>query len=336
MARTALTKLFILVILVFIVCLPDFFTLFRVSKVKLLCLPYRPCEQEHQAKKWEKDKIGDAEVSRNSMCETSQTPGGEKWGQDCTQEGQTNTTDPASDSRRGGEDPQMSWFMCETDMDMKELYSNISSSDVKVHLEMSVELRLQDAESLNLTLYSHSNHSSLHLHPPEEEEEEEEKRKEKDDKGQKEAFYCCLPILPASESTNHSRCLLWIANQTILTATAKEKLPWKRTRKGEWWCMFRVLWLVLLGVVLLTIATAVLRHIDWRRCCYKKPKVRSVSYNLAGQQSNDEETYTEIITPKGLPPIQEVDTPDDIETLLDGNADHCYTGKLTFIGTIIS
>ncbi|KAM7394231.1 hypothetical protein PAMP_021044 [Pampus punctatissimus] len=279
MARTALTKLFILVILVFIICLPDFFTLFRVSKVKLLCLPYRPCEQEHQVREWEKDKIGDAGVRRKSMCEPSRTPGGEKWGQDCTQEGQTNTIDPASDSKRGGEDPQMSLFMY-----------------VKVYLEMSVELQLQDAESLNLTLYSCSNHSSLHLHPPEEE-EEEEKRKEKDDEGQKEAFYCCLPILPASKSTNHSRCLLWITNQTILTATAKEKLPWKRIQKGEWWCMFRVLWLVLLGVVLLTVVTAALRHIDWRRCCCKKPKVRPLSYNLTGQQSN------------GLTPIQEVDTP---------------------------
>lgn len=91
---------------------------------------------------------------------------------------------------------------------------------------MSVELQLRDAETLNLTLYSSSNHSSLHLHPPEEGEEEEEK--ERDDEGQRKAFYCCLPVPPTSESANQSRCLLWLANQTVLTATAKERLLWKR------------------------------------------------------------------------------------------------------------
>lgn len=92
-----------------------------------------------------------------------------------------------------------------------------------------MELRLDNAKTLNLTLYGHSNYSSLDLHPP----EEEDKDKRKDDEGQK-AFYCCLPVLPTSESANQSRCLLWLANQTVSTATAKEKLPWKRTQKG--WC----------------------------------------------------------------------------------------------------
>lgn len=102
-----------------------------------------------------------------------------------------------------------------------------------VYLEMSVELQLEDAESLNLTLYGRSNHSCLYLYPPEEEEEEEEKKR-KDDQGQNEAFYCCLPAPPTSESANHSHCLLWLANQTVLNATVKEKLPWKRTQTG--WC----------------------------------------------------------------------------------------------------
>lgn len=112
---------------------------------------------------------------------------------------------------------------------------------VKVYIEMSVELHLTDAETLNLTLYGRNNHSSLHLHPPEEEEEkevveekEEEKKKKKDDEGQRKAFYCCFPSLPSSESANQSRCLLWLTNLTVLTAIAKEKLPWERTQKG--WC----------------------------------------------------------------------------------------------------
>lgn len=96
-----------------------------------------------------------------------------------------------------------------------------------------MELRLA-AQSLNLTMYGLSNHSSLYLHSPDEEEEEEEEEGEEDVKRENEAFYCCLPILPTSESTNYSCCLLRLANQTVLNATAKEKLPWKRTEKG--WC----------------------------------------------------------------------------------------------------
>lgn len=105
------------------------------------------------------------------------------------------------------------------------------STALKVHLEVSVELQLRDAETLNITLYGRSNHSSLHLHPPEEEEEEEKKKE--DDEGQRKAFYCCLPVPPTTDSANQSRCLLWLANQTVLTATAKEKLPWKRPQKGR-------------------------------------------------------------------------------------------------------
>lgn len=96
-------------------------------------------------------------------------------------------------------------------------------------LEVSAELRLPNAETLNLTLYGRSNQSSLHLYPPEEEEEEKG-----GDEGQRKAFYCCLPLLPNSESANQSRCLLWFANQTVWNSTAKEKLPWKRKQKG--WC----------------------------------------------------------------------------------------------------
>lgn len=103
---------------------------------------------------------------------------------------------------------------------------------VQEHLEVEVELQLGDAEPLILTLYGQSNHSSLDLVPPEEQEEEEDEKK--DDEGHK-AFYCCLPGPPTSlDSANQSHCLLWLANQTVSSATAKAKLPWKRTQRG--WC----------------------------------------------------------------------------------------------------
>ncbi|XP_044047095.1 uncharacterized protein LOC122873874 [Siniperca chuatsi] len=339
MTRAALAKLLILVILAFIICLPEFFTLHRASKVSFLCLPYRPCQRGNQVKRGGDGKTGDVEIRRKVMCDPSQTPESEKWEQACTQENQSNTTDPVSDSKRGVEDPEKSWFMCETDMDMAELHSNISSSALKVDFEVSVELKLRDAETLNLTLYGRSNHSSLNLHPPDEEKE--------DDGGKRKAFYCCLPAPPTSESANQSRCLLWLANQTLLTVPAKEKLPWKRPQKDEWRSMFRVLWLALLCVVLLAIVTTVLRQIYRERHLCKKPKVHRVGY--AGQRLKDGEKHMEINIPKsnsinstkgmilhsygsqpwsGLSPIQEVDTQDEIETLLDGNVDQCHTANL--------
>ncbi|XP_070842400.1 uncharacterized protein [Chaetodon trifascialis] len=298
MTRAALTKLLILVILAFIVCLPEFFTLYRASKVNFLCLPYRPCERGNQVKTGGNGKIGEAEIRRKGMCDPSQTAEREKWEHVCTQKNQSKMTDPGSDSKSDSEDPEKSWFICETDMDMTELHRNISSSALKVYFEVSVELQLRDAETLNLTLYSLSNHSFLHLHPPVEEEEEEGGNK-KDDEGQRKAFYCCLPALSTSESANQNRCLLWLANQTVLTATAKEKPPWKPILKDEWQCVFRVLWLVLLCLVLLTVVTTVLGQIWGRRLC-KKPKVHRAGYDFTGQQLNDGEKRTEMVIPKGM------------------------------------
>ncbi|XP_035516404.1 uncharacterized protein LOC118327224 [Morone saxatilis] len=330
MTRTAVTKLLILVILAFIICLPEFFTLYEASNVNFLCLPYRPCERGNQVKTGGNGQTGDAETRRKDMCDPLQTPEVDQWEKTCTQQGRSNMTDPASD-------PERKWFICETDLDMEELHRNISSSALKVHFKVSVELQLRDTETSNLTLYGYSDHSSLHLHPPEEEEEEEEEKK--GDEGQGKAFYCCLPVPPTPESANQSRCLLWLSNQTVWTATAKEKLPWKRTEKDEWRCVFRVLWLALLCVVLLTIITTVFREIYRGKC--KKPKEQPVGYRFTGQLLNDGgKQNAQIITHKGslhcnrsrfwsdLSPIQEVDSQDDIETLMDGNVDHSYTANL--------
>ncbi|XP_034399734.1 uncharacterized protein si:dkey-192k22.2 isoform X2 [Cyclopterus lumpus] len=322
MTRVALTKLLILVILAFIICLPEFFPLYTVSKVNFLCLPYRPCGRGIRQRKGANGKSGDAEIGRRDLCDPPRTPGSNKWEQDCTRENQSNVTDPESHSGGAGQDPEENWFMCVADMDMAELQRNMSSSALKTHLEVSVELQLSDAETLNLTLYSGSNHSSLHFHPPgEEEEEEEEEEDGGDDEGQRRAFYCCLPVPLAAESANPRHCLLWLANRTVWSATAQEKLPWKRSQQDEWRCVLRALWLALLCVVMLTAVTTVLGLIYWKRRSCKNPDVLPLGYAVAGQQLNDGEKHTEIIIPKGttfhshgprprpgLSPIQEVDT----------------------------
>lgn len=85
-----------------------------------------------------------------------------------------------------------------------------------------MELQLRDTEELNLTLYGLSNNSFLQPHPPGEEGEEEvdgagEKRAKGND-GHGEAFYCCRKT---SDPGAPSQCLLWLANQTVMTATQR-------------------------------------------------------------------------------------------------------------------
>lgn len=277
------------------------------------------------------------------MCDPSKTAELEKQEHACTQENQGKMTDPTSESRRGDEDPENSWFVCETDVDITELHRNHSSLASKVHFEVSVELQLRDAETLNFTLYGHNNDNFLRLRPPEEEEVEveEEEIKKTDDEGLRKAFYCCFPGPSTSESANQSRCLLWLSNQTVLNATTNKELPLERTPKDEWRCVFRVLWLALLCVVLLTVVTTVLGEIFRGKCLRKKTKVPPVCYDFTNLQFGGGEEHKEIIIPKGivinssgpqywseLSPIQEASSQDDIETLLDGNVEPCYTANL--------
>lgn len=75
-----------------------------------------------------KQTTGDSDITKKTNCDPSQTAQREKWEQACTQENQSNTTDP--DSKRGGKDSEKSWFMCETDTDMAELHRNLSSPGI--------------------------------------------------------------------------------------------------------------------------------------------------------------------------------------------------------------
>nr|XP_043885141.1 uncharacterized protein LOC122771567 isoform X1 [Solea senegalensis] len=319
MTRVALTKLFTLVILAFIICLPEFFSSNRVSKVNFHCLPHRHCKRRNQTKRGENGKIVDADIKRNDECDPSQSAEQEKWETACTQWSQNNTTDRAPDSRRVGDDLEESWFMCQTDMDMTALHRNMSYSApavLKVHLEVSVEIQLSEAETVNLTLYGHSNNNTLDLHPPEEQKEEKEEEKEAGEGLQ--VFYCCLSVLSTSESGNHSRCLLWLANRTLSTATAKEKPQWIQTQKGEWQCIVRGLWLALLCVVLLTVVTIVL----WQIYLGIQPGRTPTMYNFGNvtvQQLNAGEMHTETLSPEELSPIEEAHSQEEAETLLDGN-----------------
>ncbi|XP_029015222.1 uncharacterized protein LOC114860634 isoform X2 [Betta splendens] len=326
MARAALTKLFILVILALIICLPEFFSLYKVSKVAFLCRPFRPCDGGGGTKTGESG--GD---DGRDMCDPSQSH--ERWERACALARPSNGSEPEPSPGRGGggggggggANP---WFVCQTDTDVTALHGN-ASSVLQLHLELSVTLELDDSGTLNLTLYGRGDRGSLHPHAPE---EEDERRNGSD----VESPYCCLPDPPTPGSANRSRCLLRLANRTALTAP--EKLPWKRAPRGEWLCKYRVIWLALVCVVLLTIVTTVIREVYWQRAT-GNPRVPTVLHTVPGQNDGEKQTET---TPKvntgphtcelqhrpGLTPIPECETQEDIEMLLNGNVDNCYTAKL--------
>ncbi|XP_056891262.1 uncharacterized protein LOC130527120 isoform X2 [Takifugu flavidus] len=297
MTRSTLIKLLLLMILAFIICLPEFFTLYRALKVKLTCLPYRPCGGGNEVA-----GSGDPQDSnrRTETCDPSQTQEREKWEQLCTK------MDPERASSAGTTDQEHSWFRCETNMDLTELHTNSSPSALQ--LEVSMELQFKDVESLNLTLWGLRNHDSLHLHPPKE--EDEDKGWNVEEGGEVKAFYCCCPAPVSSESTTQSHCLLWLPNQTALRGAAHHQLP--LADKEEWCSAVRVLWLVLLCVVLLVIFTTIIRQI----CVCKKPKICPVGENITGTHLNE------------LSPIHEVPSQDETETLLDGNNEQSFTANL--------
>lgn len=97
---------------------------FSVTKVNFLCLPYRHCEQRNRFKKGESGRPENAEGKRKGICDLSQTADDEKWEQLCTQKN-PNSLLEMWEIR---DDPQMSWFTCETDTNMDELYNRISAS----------------------------------------------------------------------------------------------------------------------------------------------------------------------------------------------------------------
>lgn len=77
-------------------------------------------------------RAGNADAKRGRVCDPPQIPDQEKWEQACTREDESNTTDSASDPGRGRDDLKMSWFVCETDMEMAELHRNISTSGIHI------------------------------------------------------------------------------------------------------------------------------------------------------------------------------------------------------------
>ncbi|XP_043969941.1 uncharacterized protein LOC122829447 isoform X2 [Gambusia affinis] len=332
MARAAVTKLLLLVFLAFIICLPELFRIYSVSKVNFHCLPHRPYEPMHQERKGGNVQPIKSKDKRKAIWNPTSSPELEQLEEICAQEGKGNTAGLHPETQNVQGDSRSDLFMCETDKNMEELRSHLSSPALVVLLEVSVVFQVNDTEAVNHTLFGYSGQRSLYLQPPE---EEEDPMGDKASQGQ--AFYCCLPLNQSSNSANQSRCLLWLANQTVLTGTETERLSWKQADGG--WCSYRWTFLVLVCVVFLIVVATVIGKIylgtrlNYKTIVhpieYQPPnwQLKETAYHLNRRQSWPEMRYhlNRLQSWPGLSPILETESRENIETLLNGNPPSCYT-----------
>ncbi|XP_036790112.1 uncharacterized protein LOC118936826 isoform X3 [Oncorhynchus mykiss] len=269
MTREALIKLFILILLAFIICLPEFFTSHR-ARVNFHCVTFDPC--------------GDQEVP--TQCDPGLTPAGQNSSRSVEEKPVCNT------GRTGGSG--VSWLLCDTETDPPALRGNASLSGRRVSLSVL-------SEGGNATLYGFLT------------EEKKEEKKEGEEEGQG-FIYCCFRTPPLSIPTNHSQCLLHLHTQGTNETAVKSDLPWTRPPRSEWLCVFRVAWLVLVVVVMLTVLTTVLGLIYWRtRCCRKEPRVYPASvFQTRGFNTDLPDVSVSLHHSSGLlSPIHEEKTAED-------------------------
>ncbi|CAL8351217.1 unnamed protein product [Boreogadus saida] len=126
MTKAALAKLAILVVLIFIICIPEFFWWHRGSRVDFLCVPCRPAEECGRLRGRPLEDSG-RETGRGGRCDPCLALGSDQPQPEpvCTAADRGNGTDPGSDYGGSNEDPGNGWFMCETDME--EAYFSGSS-----------------------------------------------------------------------------------------------------------------------------------------------------------------------------------------------------------------
>ncbi|XP_046901035.1 uncharacterized protein LOC124484236 isoform X2 [Hypomesus transpacificus] len=259
MTKPALIKLFILVILAFIICLPEFFITTRaVLRVNLHCHRYDPCDGLGSG---ERADEGRGESGMGDLCDSPLVPGGQggmasekplcfmnNTNRKRNRKSTITTSDHADTNADTG------WYMCDMDVDFLDLHGNASLSGESVELWMVVQ-------PVNVTLYSHVKHGSI-LNTPEDQKEEEETVR---------LLNCCLPGLHTYKSTNHSKCLLQMTNQKILESQTQSQT---HPQRNEGWCVYRVLYLALPCVALLLVFTFILSQVEWKKfCCHKKPNV---------------------------------------------------------------
>ncbi|XP_062865249.1 uncharacterized protein si:dkey-192k22.2 [Trichomycterus rosablanca] len=139
MARRTLIKLFVLVLLTFIICLPEFFPSEKVSQITFLCSPFDPCDPpggrgHHDGKVY---TVLDYVSESYALCEV----------------------EPKNATNR--DQALNEWFVCKTEADLEGLRHNASISEIDV--EVVLMLQTMDLAYQNFTVSGHFNHTGLHI-----------------------------------------------------------------------------------------------------------------------------------------------------------------------------
>ncbi|XP_077574472.1 uncharacterized protein LOC144197750 [Stigmatopora nigra] len=298
MTRTIVTKPLLLMIFIFIICLPDWFTLYPASKLNIFCLPCKWDQRVKDRENWS----ADMEMGRKTSYDSLRKACGERIANSSLRQ-----------DKMWIEDPGTRIYMCETQGSVPELHGNNSCSEAKIDIEILMKLQHGDADTLKLTLYGHTNSSSLQLHPLED---------ETDDGGQSVVIYCCHQAPLTSETSNYIVCLVRLWNHTISNAAEKKELG---QTQDEWSGMLRILWLVLLSVALLSLTLALIRQMKRSGTCKKVlPHGHGVNrHQIKGQKTQSHrEAGRNGLTWSGLPSIEEVEVIDDPEIVPDGHVDY--------------
>lgn len=298
MTRTALTKLLFLVILAFILCLPEFFTVHRVLSVSLRCV-------------WPRLRGAEEESAQETGVVWSNSTCPEQWEHLLR----------ATADQRNVTQTDRSCFVCQANVNMPELDHNSSSSAETVYFEVSLTLQQNNTASVSFTLFG-SSHDPQYLHLSDQEEGREESHNRASS-----SLHCP----PSVDGANHSCCLLLLSNRTFV----RGGLPWKRPTEGEWRCVLRATWLSLLCVVLLLIVISVAQQITEGR---KRSSDKSKIHLSQGHLIDDEVNTPMVLridtsgpfSCSALSSIEEVETPEETETevFFNDNVDNDHNGNV--------
>ncbi|XP_072319731.1 uncharacterized protein [Eucyclogobius newberryi] len=273
MTRVALTKLGVLVILTFIMCLPEFFIMNRELRASLLCVRPPLCDEESGG------PHGDSSSSSSSSSSTC----GEHWEQMRAAADQRNMTQADG-----------SCFVCRAEVNAAGLDHNSSSPAETVSMEVLATLWQSNNASADITLLGRYNRSSRYLRFPDVE-----------GGGGGEPGDSFLYCPPPVEAANHSCCLLRLSARTF----ARGGLPWKRSAEDEWRCVLWVVWLFLLGVLLLLIIITLTSIAEGRgRCSGKTILLLHLEKNCTSSNVDKESPYSW----SALSSIEEEDSSDDV------------------------
>ncbi|XP_066576641.1 transmembrane protein 156 isoform X2 [Amia ocellicauda] len=240
MAKAALSKLLILILVILILCLPEFFNTREGIKIFFSCIKMCLSPDEMQFSAFFNIPRHDLKDAILEVCMGYLNSSSE--GQALEIEGVGTQGDPRS-----------AWFVCETETDLQSIYQNISFSGSNVNASSAAsEPRFAPQ---NIKLMTHVN---ISLGGGSEEGGN--------------AFHCFIQN-PSRNTlktalSNHSYCIVRTEEKILKKMNKTVQLT---SRPEDWSCSLRVLWLTLILTVILLVIIITVLHAAWRnQSCRKR------------------------------------------------------------------